>query len=251
MNKRYIQSILWFLLFVPFCHAQEKTSPPPLNCDDCRSEKPNRFRIVIDPGHGGIDTGAQAEGVSEKDITLAISLLLGKELQKRGCDIVFTRTDDRFVSLSNRARLVNRTKPDLFISIHVNSVYSPSAHGFEIWIRKGGDPESENLAHCIRRNLVPAIPSIDRGVKNNKSLQVLSQTHCPAGLVELGFITHKIERSRLIHPKWQKTYAEAIAKGVKNFLDSKSAGKKNSELRKITLNRRFKKRSKPFPGLKK
>ncbi len=246
MDKTCIQSIICFLFLVPACQAQDKTSPPTPNCNDCRSGKPDQFLVVIDPGHGGNDSGAQAGGVLEKNITLDVAHFLGKEFKKRGWNVIFTRTGDYSVSLPKRARTVNEAKPDLFLSIHVNWDYGPSTHGFEIWIREGGDLESKNLADCIRRNLVRALvhadfQSRDRGVKDDQSLHILKETHCPAGLVELGFVTHATERSRLTDPKWQKTYAGAIAKGAIESLDSKSTPKKIGRLKigELTPNRRF------------
>ncbi len=258
MAKIYIHSILCFLLIMTFGHAQEATCPPSPDCNDCRYENPGRIRVVIDPGHGGHDSGAQAGGVDEKEINLQVSLLLGEQLQKLGYEVIFTRKTDQFVSLSQRAKLVNRVKADVFISIHANSAEHPSARGFEIWCRKGKDPESIQLAGLIQKAVLAKIPTLDRGVKSHKSLYVLSQTYCPAGLVELGFVTNPGDRKRMIDPVMQKKYAVTIARGIKEFLDARSPGKKRgmvliqpTPIRYVLSEKRSKKKINLFDRLRK
>ncbi|MDP6957535.1 MAG: N-acetylmuramoyl-L-alanine amidase, partial [Planctomycetota bacterium] len=83
--KIYITLFFLFGLSTAGSAQERKTTtpspPPPLDCENCNYENPNPFRVVIDPGHGGRDTGAQSEGVNEKDINLAISKKLGELLQ--------------------------------------------------------------------------------------------------------------------------------------------------------------------------
>lgn len=91
--------------------------------------------IVIDPGHGGRDPGAVANGVREKEVTLAVSRKLGDLIERHlGVDVVYTRTTDRFVELRERGRIANERGGKLFISIHANSAPNRSAHGTETFI---------------------------------------------------------------------------------------------------------------------
>ncbi len=93
-------------------------------------------RIVIDPGHGGHDTGTIGpHGLMEKDVCLDVALRLGKLIQKRlpGAEVFYTRHDDTFIPLEERTAIANRENADLFISIHANSSPSPSARGVETY----------------------------------------------------------------------------------------------------------------------
>jgi N-acetylmuramoyl-L-alanine amidase len=93
-------------------------------------------RIVIDPGHGGHDTGTIGpHGLLEKDLCLDVALRLGKEIQQKlpGAEIVYTRQDDTFIPLEERTRIANDAKADLFISIHANSSHDESARGVETY----------------------------------------------------------------------------------------------------------------------
>jgi len=92
-------------------------------------------KIVIDPGHGGHDTGTVGpHGLEEKDLVLDVSRRLGKLLQTRlGADVVYTRTDDTFIPLETRTAIANQEQADLFVSIHANSSDDPGARGVETY----------------------------------------------------------------------------------------------------------------------
>jgi N-acetylmuramoyl-L-alanine amidase len=92
-------------------------------------------RIVIDPGHGGHDTGTIGpNGLEEKDLVLEVGKRLGKLLQTRlGADVVFTRDDDTFIPLETRTSIANQEQADLFVSIHANSSRDPDARGVETY----------------------------------------------------------------------------------------------------------------------
>jgi N-acetylmuramoyl-L-alanine amidase len=107
-------------------------------------------RIVIDPGHGGHDTGTIGPtGLMEKDLCLDIALRLGKIVQQRlpGADVVYTRSDDTFVPLEDRTRIANEAKADLFISIHANSSHDHAARGVETYyLNLKGSPDAMEVA---------------------------------------------------------------------------------------------------------
>ena len=93
-------------------------------------------RIVIDPGHGGHDTGTIGpHGLIEKDLCLDVAMRLGNLIERKlpGADVVYTRKDDTFIPLEERTAIANREKADLFISIHANSSHNPSARGIETY----------------------------------------------------------------------------------------------------------------------
>lgn len=107
-------------------------------------------RIVIDPGHGGHDTGTIGPtGLMEKDLCLDVALRLGKIIQQRlpGAEVVYTRSDDTFIPLEERTRAANESKADLFISIHANSSHDHAARGIETYyLNLKGSPDAMEVA---------------------------------------------------------------------------------------------------------
>lgn len=130
-----------------------KRSPPPRSLVAIR-------KVVIDAGHGGKDRGASKGGVLEKDLNLSIAKKLGRELEALGVRVVYTRTKDKFVSLKKRAQIANRSKADLFISIHANANRSSRVHGIETYyLNTTSSRYSRRLAR--RENGQSGAPALD------------------------------------------------------------------------------------------
>lgn len=120
------------------------------------NENSGRFKtVVIDPGHGGKDPGALGRKVKEKDIVLAVALMTGEYLKREMPDlnVVFTRTEDVFVPLDERAEIANKAKADLFVSIHANSISNPKIQGAETFVL-GLHRSEENLEVAKKENSV-------------------------------------------------------------------------------------------------
>jgi N-acetylmuramoyl-L-alanine amidase len=113
------------------------------------------FTLVIDPGHGGHDPGTRGEKVLEKDIALKISLKLGAYIEKNlpGVKVIFTRKEDRYVALDERAILANKVKADLFICIHANAITNTRAYGTETYVM-GLHKDDSNFEVAKRENSV-------------------------------------------------------------------------------------------------
>ncbi|HYA95571.1 MAG TPA: N-acetylmuramoyl-L-alanine amidase [Terriglobales bacterium] len=149
-------------------------------------------KIVIDPGHGGHDTGTVGPtGLNEKDLTLDVALRLGKLIeQKLGAQVVYTRTDDTFVPLEERTALANQAKADLFISIHANSSDDASARGIETFYLNLTDSEEarkvaarENaLAQASIHDLQDLVEKIARNEKIDESRELATEVQ--AGLAK-------------------------------------------------------------------
>jgi len=107
-----------------------------------------KMRIVVDPGHGGKDPGALRSRVREKDLNLAVAKELYKLLKKGNFEVKITRDNDTFIALSERSKIANSFKADLFVSIHTNSSKNRSANGFEVYFRseKATDKEAAETA---------------------------------------------------------------------------------------------------------
>jgi N-acetylmuramoyl-L-alanine amidase len=111
-------------------------------------------RIVIDPGHGGHDTGTIGpHGLMEKDLCLDVALKLGQEIEEKlpGAEVIYTRKDDTFIPLEQRTAIANEAKADLFISIHANSSHDQSARGVETYYLNFATSE-ESMEVASREN---------------------------------------------------------------------------------------------------
>ena len=170
--------------------------------------------VCIDPGHGGKDPGATGGDVDEKDIALDVSKKIVSFLEAKGCTVMLTRETDVFVALSDRARMANSAKADLYVSIHCNSVRDNArATGMEVYHYTHASEASKHAARVIYDKLLPVCGLRGRGVKS-QDLAVLRETAMPAVLVELGFISNPIDRAKLTNFAWQDDAAKAIADGI-------------------------------------
>ena len=218
-------------------------------------------RVIIDPGHGGHDTGTiGADGTKEKDVALAIARKLRTVLTEQGLEVVLTRETDRFVRLEERTRLANVGRGDLFISVHCNSLPQRHIRGIETYtlnlasdryaIRlaarenatsekgmsdlqflladlatRANTEESARLATQVQSGLVSSLRSKDAKIRDLGTKEalfyVLLGTKMPAILVETGFLSNPEEEKRLSSPGYQEDVARAIASGVQGFLGNR------------------------------
>lgn len=135
MNNHGPRLLLSAVILAVLCLVAAPSSAFMVETDDASASGCGGRIIVVDPGHGGEDSGAVGPGgVREKDITLELAKKLAKSLTDAGgCQVLLTRTDDRFVPLEERTEYANRHMADLFISIHVNSTPSGRVHGLETY----------------------------------------------------------------------------------------------------------------------
>ena len=190
------------------------------------------YKICIDPGHGGKDPGAVNGEYQEKNFTLDIAKKLAFFLESENeFEIIFTRTEDVYVSLQDRCDIANRYNCDLFISIHINSAADSDAYGIETLCYE--EIKSKKLAYNIQKALINATKAKDRGVKVNNSLYVLNTTKMAAILAELGFISNYPELFKLEQDDYQNKMAEAIALGICGYFEIPTKNK-------VTLNKRYK-----------
>ncbi|MDY7228876.1 N-acetylmuramoyl-L-alanine amidase family protein [Hyalangium rubrum] len=222
------------------------------------------LRIVIDPGHGGSQEGAKGPGtLQEKEVVLQIAKRLRTKLEKEvGAQVFLTREKDGTLPLPTRVEFANRKRPDLFLSIHANSMptrklreriegietyfLSASASGeaaravaarenaeapqaqavqddstlnliLNDLVRMEAHEGSSRLAYAIHQQLIPATGASDRGV-HQAPFFVLVGVGAPAVLIEVGYISHPTEGTRLGNGEYQEKLATAITEGVKGFL---------------------------------
>ena len=213
-----------------------------------------RPRVVLDPGHGGSNMGAQGPGIHEKQLTLELANQVAAHLRDHGIDVVLTRTDDRTMTLRQRVEVADSLPADLFISIHANASTTRAQRGYETYVltvkgvdidgralrsdtttpRPGVDPEvalvlddvergasqweAAELAARVQHNLRARRGAEgDRGVRQDAHHVLLGAT-MPAILVEVGFIDHPVEGRQLQEPGVQKQLAAAIAGAIEDQL---------------------------------
>ena len=180
---------------------------------------PGEVKVVLDAGHGGDQPGCVINGATEKDITLSIVLLLQEKLEAEGATVVLTRSSDHDVSLPDRSEIANNEGANYFISIHCNSYEADSSvKGFECYYYQS--TESENLAESITSSAEDC--SISTRKVKEENYAVLRETAIPAVLIEVGFLTNKEERGKLVSPEYQELLAEAIANGILGYNDASS-----------------------------
>ena len=193
--------------------------------------------VVIDPGHGGHDSGAVGVLGTEKAYTLDTGLRLAKQLQARGFRVVMTRTSDRYPSLPERVEMANATPDSIFVSIHFNDGRA-AAQGIETYALapqgtnrsrkeensnddvnfRGNTRDSENiaLATAVHASMLFQLKPIDRGILRDRWF-LLKGIQRPAILVEGGFVSSPAECAKLNNPLYRERLANAIAAGIVNF----------------------------------
>jgi N-acetylmuramoyl-L-alanine amidase len=213
--------------------------------------------VVLDPGHGGSNTGAQGAvpGLHEKQLTLALANQVAARLREHGIAVQLTRDDDRTLTLRQRVARADAVAADLFISIHCNASPTRTQRGYETYVlttkgvdvdgralradvvtpRPGVDPEIARVLDDVERGasqweaaelaarVQHAIrdrrgPEGDRGVRQDAPHVLLGAT-MPAVLVEVGFIDHPVEGRELADPAVQAQLANALAEAIEDQLD--------------------------------
>ena len=209
------------IIFMNFLISKEKSEVVSIN------EKIYSGIIVIDPGHGGEDTGAISQNnVNEKDVVLDISLKLGEKLEENNFKVYFTRKSDKALGntvrsdIINRAKFINARNADIFLSIHLNGSDIESAKGVESYSRFLDD-KSYLLAESIQDELSSIEYTKDRGIKetNEKSLGILRYTNITGVLLELGFITNSEDEKYLISEEGQDIIVYCILNGILNYFN--------------------------------
>lgn len=187
--------------------------------------KKSDIRVVIDPGHGGYDTGASYGGFEEKDITLLLSNKLKKSLEKYGIRVFLTRDDDSFLSLAERVEITNSIKPNVFISIHNNAIVTSRViRGVETYF---WTHQSQKLAYLIHKSILSHINIPDHYIRKAR-FYVIKYTSVPAVLAELGFLSNHDDRKLLISSNTQDEYTKALTEAILKFLDIEGEKKQKS-----------------------
>ena len=185
-------------------------------------------RIVLDPGHGGSDTGAIGPtGVTEKSIALRIAKRLKTLLEAEGAEVILTRTEDTEVSpkkaqatdveeLQARCDIANQNSADIFLSIHLDAFSGPEAHGTTGYYYEMGSADSTRLADCVKRGVLRRLGTLDRGTKPC-AFYVCRHTDMPAMLLETAFVSNPREEQMMNSEEGVENAAQGIAAGIAEY----------------------------------
>jgi N-acetylmuramoyl-L-alanine amidase len=203
------------------------TAVGPLSADGLPLVPRGRFKVVIDPGHGGPDPGAVGiAGLRETDVVLDVSLQLARLLQSRGVEVLLTRTTEVDVDLPPRVALANSSGADVFLSVHANalSMMRPDVNGIESFYFEPAGNRARSLAAAVQQQMLAISPgSPDRGVRTARFF-VIRRTVMPSTLVEMGFVTGALDAPRLMDANFRRRMAVALATGVLNYLQTTAKG---------------------------
>lgn len=194
------------------------------------------MKIVIDPGHGGLDGGASVGEVVERDITLSIAHELKKRLEKKGAMVVMTREKEgdaiaehaptekfgtirqrKLADLKLRENIAIEEDPDIFLSVHVNAIPEQRWRGSQVFYHAEGHPGGELLAKSIQGSFVTNLKNTEREALAIKGVYLLKKVPMPSVLIETGFISNPEERALLTDPAYRGKVADAIVEGIIQF----------------------------------
>lgn len=227
-----LASLTWLQFFPPL-------KEPALSS---KSERPGEISLVIiDPGHGGIDSGTTSGGVLEKDLTLDVAQRVRRLIHVQGFETLLTRESDDYRSLANRADFANRQRDCIFVSIHFDEAKLPASTGvgtyyaahqsgralpFSSWLpflqRTASESPnilSQSLAGFIQESLVARTQAFNRGTRAEQFYVIANVRH-PAVLVEGGFLTNKDDVAKLTSEEYRERIATAVCEGILHYRDT-------------------------------
>ncbi len=180
--------------------------------------------VYLDPGHGGADEGCAREGVREKDLNLAIALLVRDQLKEKGYQVIMSRETDTYIAKETRVEEANRSGADIYISIHQNATEEGAGvNGMEVWYTEDGDRcDSKRLAQLIRQQTLKSTEAAERELRSDADFYVTKNTSMPACLIETGFLSNTAERRKLSHAEYQQQIAGGIVQGIAYYFYPKT-----------------------------
>lgn len=206
--------VIFCLVFIKLTYAQNG------------KDQARNYIVLIDPGHGGKDTGAITEnGITEKNITLGVAskmVMLNSKLFENSLILFLTRYNDTLISLRDRTKLSKKLNADIFISIHCNQAKNKTVSGTEVFFYPKSEvqaKESAYLGFTIQKGLADILGIKNRGIKYG-NFQVLRDNHVSSAtvLLELGFLSQTNEASYLSNQASQNAIALIILKSIIKFL---------------------------------
>ncbi len=187
--------------------------------------------IYLDPGHGGIDAGTTYKKIYEKDINLLLCQKLRTALEEKGAIVYLTRETDKDLALNNarnrkrsdlisRAYLINKTKPNMYISIHINHVSNAKYKGLQIFYNSR-NKENKLMAESLTKHIKEKTWNV-RPYKVNNTYYMYKNITPPGILIEVGFLSNPDDRYRLTHEEYQDKIISQLTYGIEKYFEEKS-----------------------------
>lgn len=184
--------------------------------------------IYLDPGHGGRDSGATYKDIYEKDINLIMCKKIEQYLISKGATVYLTRESDIDLSttsvnkkrsdLTNRAKLINKSKADIYISIHLNYITNSQWKGLQIFYNNKNE-KNKIIANQLTSYLKETSSNI-REPKKENIYYMYKQITVPGVLIELGFLSNPNDRYRLTREEYQDKLAISISDAIENYFQN-------------------------------
>jgi N-acetylmuramoyl-L-alanine amidase len=197
------------------------------------------YLVLIDPAHGGEDSGTVSDKVREKDLTLSIALQIRQAAQnKPGLQVQLTRAADKGMTIAERIKMATAMKADCMLSLHTNAGFGKKSTGYEIYfpgfrqaasgggessaiikdmVRNKSLNDSVRLAQQIQSGLETVFPRKGRGLRDAPS-PLLDGLTIPGLVIEIGFVANPEDRKKLTDTAIQTAVASAVVKSMQNFI---------------------------------
>lgn len=238
--KKFIGSLLFFTVLISlavwgihFVAEKKNSSEPPRTKTDeaaadnvmpANNEGSTGIKVVLDAGHGGFDPGATGiSGTVESSLNLIMAEDLKEELEGAGMQVIMTRSDEDAIAptkdedMAKRREITEDENPELFISIHMNSLEDHTVFG-PIVLFQPGSVRGEELAKAIEDAINGNVDTLKSCTHRSGELIVLRGNTQPSVLIECGFISNRDEEAKLLDESYRKQFAKAICLGLEEFL---------------------------------
>lgn len=224
-----IELVMAFFLLISFYFLSRQAVAVSVWMNSEAVEKKENV-IVLDPGHGGSDPGMiGVDGLEEKGINLAVTLLLREKLEEKGYTAVLTRETDQGLydasaqnkkaqDMQRRIALIEETEPILTVSIHQNSYHDPEVKGPQVFYYETSQ-EGKELAADLQESLNTVLEvERPREIKGNTSYYLLKRSKGTLVIAECGFLTNPREAALLQTKEYQEKVADALTEGILTYL---------------------------------
>lgn len=222
INKKLLAGILAIIVIVmAFSFVQT---------EETMKQGNEKYVVAIDPGHGGFDPGkVGVSGALEKDINLSISWKVKQQLEKKGIEVIMTRTTDqglyaeedknkKSADMRNRVETIQASGAAVAVSIHQNSFTDTVSKGSQVFYYTGSK-EGQHLANLIQTSIKETLKDDNhRTEKGNTDYYMLRKVTCPIVIVECGFLSNPMEEALLTEEDYQEKMANGISKGIIKYL---------------------------------
>lgn len=204
-----------------------------IQTEEAMKQGNEKYVVALDPGHGGFDPGkVGVSGALEKDINLSISWKVKQQLEKKGIEVIMTRTTDqglygegernkKMADMKNRVETIQASGASIAVSIHQNSFTDTVSKGSQVFYYTNSE-ESQRLANRIQTSIKETLKDDNRRIeKGNTDYYMLRKVTCPIVIVECGFLSNPMEEALLMEEDYQEKMAKGISKGIIKYLTEK------------------------------